>query len=113
MKEIRFKVTNKEEYDDLMQTIERERPEVRWKYSLLPPTGEDNNWAFPTVIELKDELIYFYEHDVNLWKIGQTLTGEPTALQSLISIPQNEDGSITISPELQAKLVVALRGGEK
>lgn len=51
------------------------------------------------------------EEDAIAWQIGQSLP--KTALEELISIDQNKDGSITISPELQAKLVVALRGGEE
>lgn len=109
-----FKVTNKEEYDDLMRTIERGLPEARWQHNgELPTSPNGNKWSYPTIISIEADLIKFPSvADANLWKIGQSLY-EPTALEELISIAKNKDGSITISPELQVKLVVALRGGEK
>lgn len=123
MTPLQFKVTNKEEYDDLMQRCEqagyvwRGKGKTATEWSPMKNTNFLN--YFPMLIELDDnyaprlkELTWGYlggmEDPSPTWQIGQSIP--KTALEELISIDQNEDGSITISPELQAKLVIALRG---
>jgi len=111
MKPLQFKVTNKEEYDDLMRTIERERPEVRWKQGGEKPTEWDLMKWYSNVKDLviciqisTDNIISWMhkgeaEDDTITWKIGQSIPDHQlTALEELISIDQNKDGSITISP---------------
>lgn len=123
MKPLQFKVTNKAEYDDLMRRCEgvgykwingAEKP-TEWSpienglYHDFPIYIElDDNYA-PRLKEISCGSIDSAEDGLLNWQLGQSLP--KTALESLISIPENPDGSITISPELQAKLVVALRGG--
>ena len=114
-----FKVTNKAEYDDLLETIKKAISDASWKNGVkldqwTPMDDIKDNWPIEITIYPDKKVVWCFnsdaEPDSRFWKIGQSLSGEPTALESLISISQNEDGSITISPELQAKLVVALRG---
>ena len=105
-----FKVTNKEEELDLLQAIERELPEARWGTGAKP-----TKWLiseifdfFPYVIVIGENLIGWRflkeEPSAPNWQIGQSIP--QSALEQLLEIPENPDGSITISKELQAQLVM-------
>ena len=121
MTPLQFKVTNKAEYDDLLETIRKEIPDAIWKAGekldqWTPLDDIKDNWPVEITVYPDKKVVWCFnsdaEPDSRFWKIGQSLY-EPTALESLISIPENPDGSITISPQLQAKLVIALRGGKE
>lgn len=116
MKTQSFIVTNKEEELDLLQTIERERPKATYHSGYKPTEWvlSTIGMPFPFVIQLKDNLVAwaFLSDDpsANNWQIGQSLL--KSSLEQLTEIPENEDGSITISKELQVQLVMELKGGE-
>ena len=114
MTPLQFKVTNKAEYDDLMNRLEQEGRTWADKSKLTqwqPPN------EYPLYIEIDGNEVYWgrmnwISTEPPTWQIGQPLPPIPkTTIQELCDVPENPDGSITISPELQAKLVVALRGG--
>ena len=119
MKPLQFKVTNKAEYDDLMRRCE----EAGYKWmSGNKPTLYFPPLDFPLCITAKKfrsrNIITWSGSTFTMpnWKIGQSLSAASeslplSALEELCAVKENKDGSITISPELQAKLVVALRGG--
>ena len=115
MKTQSFIVTNKEEELDLLQTIERERPKATYHSGYKPTEWvlSTIGMPFPFVIQLKDNLVAwaFLSDDpsANNWQIGQSLL--KSSLEQLTEIPENEDGSITISKELQVQLV--MEGGLK
>ena len=118
MKTQSFIVTNKEEELDLLQTIERERPKATYHSGYKPTewllSTKEN--AFPFLIQLKGDLVAwaFLSDDPSAsnWQIGMTLPPLPkSALEQLTEIPENGDGSITISKELQVQLV--MEGGLK
>lgn len=121
MKTQSFIVTNKEEELDLLQTIERERPKARYRSGHKPTkwllsTGAIGLISFPFLIQLKGDLVAwaFLSDDPSAsnWQIGMTLPPLPkSALEQLTEIPENGDGSITISKELQVQLV--MEGGLK
>jgi hypothetical protein len=118
MKTQSFIVTNKEEELDLLQTIERERPKATYHSGYKPTEWvlSTIGMPFPFLIQLKGDLVAwaFLSDDPSAsnWQIGMTLPPLPkSALEQLTEIPENEDGSITISKELQVQLV--MEGGLK
>ncbi len=120
MTPLQFKVTNKAEYDDLLETIKKEIPDAIWKNGVkldqwTPMDDIKDNWPIEVTIYSNKKVVWCFnsdaEPDSRFWKIGQSLY-EPTALESLISISQNEDGSITIPSTLAVAIVKELRGGK-
>lgn len=116
-----FIVNNREEELDLLQTIEREMPEVRYRHGKKPtefiPLG-DIIISFPYLIQFNEKIVgwgVLYENpSAPSWQIGQSLSPFPkSALEQLLEIHENEDGSITISKELKDQLKMELKGGEK
>lgn len=109
-----YRLKTPEQFDDLMKAIQRDMPKAKWS---VDNQRNGSDYIYPCSIIVKDNIIDF-GMDINEhlpdWEIGKSIFNPINeAIEDLISIPQNEDGSITISPELQVKLVVALRGGEK
>lgn len=116
MKTLSFIVTNKEEEIDLLQTIERERPGVRWWTDHKPSEWipSEKFVAFPYSIDIQGKTIersFVVETtSAPYWQIGQSLP--KSALALLLEIPENEDGSVTISKELKAQIKMELEGGD-
>lgn len=106
-----FKVNNKAEELDLLQTIERELPEARWRTRYKPTEWlpSKSPVPFPYTITINENLIIGWglvkkQTSSPVWQIGQSIP--KSALEQLLEIPENPDGSITISKELQAQLVM-------
>ena len=117
MTPLQFKVTNKAEYDDLMQKCEKTG--YKWMSGYRP-----TQWS-PLDVYLLDETIeitlYSNKHiewcrilhaDPNAvnWQIGQPIPIFPlSTLEAFCAIPENPDGSITIPSTLAVAIVKELR----
>lgn len=110
MKKISYILENEESLKDFLKRVEIEMPNVMWDSNKKPNWYNSISHVFPTSVIIKGETISFGLEAPPMppiWKIGQSIP--KSALEQLTEIPENEDGSITISKELQVQLVMELK----
>jgi hypothetical protein len=109
MTPLQFKVTNKAEYDDLMQKCEQAGK--IWSDGTKPTHWQPRSNKLPMYIEIDGNEIFWgrmnwINTEPPTWQLGQSLP--LSTLEAFCAIPENEDGSITVPSTLAVGIVKEL-----